>query len=181
MSSRLRFDSFLSLSLSFLCVCLCARVSLRARVESKENAIRVLSCACFCKPKFVYSLARAFLKTGERECVRFLSEYIFFPLKLRFLFSQYFSLFYTYAQYSYSSKTSARSTYASSPYSSYHRRSSLSPFSSASSRSISTSCRGKTPCFFPRLLFGTSLREKSLTLYFLVSFETLRVFLGLAT
>ena len=167
---------FFSLSLSFLRVCVCACVSLRARVESKEIARRVLSCACDCKAEFDYSRARAFQGRGQRECVPFKMSTFFFP-KLRFLFTN-FSL--SLPQYSYSSNTSARSTYASSPYSWYQRRSSLSFFSSASSWSISTSCRGKTPCFFPRPLFGTSLREKSLTLYFLVSFETLRVFLGVA-
>ena len=80
-------------------------------------------------------------------------------------------------QYSYPSKTSARSTYASSPCSSYHCWINLSPFSFASSQSMSTSCRGKLPFFF---LLGISLREKSLTLYFFFLLLMLIVFLGVA-
>ena len=80
-------------------------------------------------------------------------------------------------QYSYSSKTSARSTCASSPCSLYHCWSNLSPFSFASSQSMSTSCRGKLPFFF---LLGISLREKSLTLYFFFLLLMLIVFLGVA-
>ena len=70
---------FFSLSLSFLRVCVCACVSLRARVESKEIARRVLSCACDCKAEFDYSRARAFQRRAERECV---------PFKMSTFFSQ---------------------------------------------------------------------------------------------